>query len=612
MERTSGGVVMTPPRGAGFPAGRRAGAGMTPGRLAAFARNMSALLGQRVFSVGTTDYYWEDVVLAAVLRGDWRELAETVRWGLACVERAERTGRPSGADDAAAAAEFRYARGLLRAADTHAWLARRDVTPRAWMAYLRRARLRALPWGPADGSSPHAPMSDDAVAGAIMCEGACSGMLLRLARRLAARAAVSDAYPDDAADDEADALLARLHGALATATLPPLDPTRCEERAPFVVRAELALRRARGRVVTPRAVGAQVAARRLEWTVLDHRALGFPDAAEAAEAALCAREDGESLRQVAAASGRPLLETSAFADETDRGARDLVVDSFVAATFRFGEVVVREAERPDALYVVVSGVCRSVARDDGGGEIALATLTAGDSFGEAWTLGRAEHPATVRASGEVEVLRLDRSVVAALLRRPDVRDVLEREAARRGVRDFVRAHTPLGRLRGAALAAVADALRPVSAAAGEVVVGPGEDPAPLLVVVEGRLRAFPDDAGGHRAVAYLRRGDVFGERAVASGRVAEIGLEAVEASALLRLDGDVCRRLCGEHDTLRELLEERAARQDVGPTARIPLDFARALPPAAPEIPPDEPSADAPAASRCRRRGSRSCSAGRR
>jgi hypothetical protein len=281
---------------------------------------MSALLGQRVFAVGDVDYRWEDVVLGALLRGDWGELVDEVRWGLACADHAARTGRTHAPDDDAAAAEFRYARGLVSADDTRRWLGQWSVTPCAWMAHVRRALLRERLAGELAGTGAVAEVSDAAVAQAILCEGACSGQLLRLARRLAARVAVTPPDAPDAGD--VDGLVEALHRALATQPLPPLDVARCAARAPLVARAELGLRQFSRAVVTERAVDAQIAAHRLEWTRLDYRALGFPDASEAAEAALCARVDGDSLRQVAADAGRPLLDARAFLGETDDAVRD--------------------------------------------------------------------------------------------------------------------------------------------------------------------------------------------------------------------------------------------------------------------------------------------------
>ncbi|HYL79389.1 MAG TPA: hypothetical protein VEU07_01170, partial [Candidatus Acidoferrum sp.] len=73
---------------------------------------MPALSGRRMFSVGATTYVWEDVVLAAVLWGDWAGLEREVRDGLACLHSVEDIEDEDEAlpeeEITTAAAEFRY------------------------------------------------------------------------------------------------------------------------------------------------------------------------------------------------------------------------------------------------------------------------------------------------------------------------------------------------------------------------------------------------------------------------------------------------------------------------------------------------------------------------
>ena len=175
------------------------------------------------------------------------------------------------------------------------------------------------------------------------------------------------------------------------------------------------------------------------------------------------------------------IPTLPFLELLPPDARALVADSFVPASFRFGSVIVREGERPDALYVVTSGVCRAVRHDGRGGEVALGTLTAGQTFGEAWTLGRSAHPATVRATSAVEVLRLERSMVTALLRRPDVRALLEREAQRDPIARRAAAHEADGRSVNELLPpgfAPVDPRDAADAIAEQPAAAPGEDRRP--------------------------------------------------------------------------------------------------------------------------------------
>ena len=72
-----------------------------------------------------------------------------------------------------------------------------------------------------------------------------------------------------------------------------------------------------------------------------------------------------------------------------------------------GEVIVRQGERGSCMYVIQSGSVEVI--DDGGGrELRLATLEAGDFFGEMAIFERQARSATIRARGESRVLTIDR------------------------------------------------------------------------------------------------------------------------------------------------------------------------------------------------------------
>lgn len=81
-----------------------------------------------------------------------------------------------------------------------------------------------------------------------------------------------------------------------------------------------------------------------------------------------------------------------------------------------GEKVVREGEAGDSLFLVVAGSLRVATRGEGGDEIALAALGAGDFFGEVSLLTGRPRTATVTAMIDSELLCLDRSTVDELRR----------------------------------------------------------------------------------------------------------------------------------------------------------------------------------------------------
>src|SRR3989304_2034802 len=113
--------------------------------------------------------------------------------GLACLKLLEANDEECDPDEVDAAAdEFRYARDLLTAEETEAWLRRWGLTVDAWMDYIRRSILRQQRAAELPAIVAAHPVSPDEIAQAIHAEGACSGHFARFAQKLAGRAAVHE------------------------------------------------------------------------------------------------------------------------------------------------------------------------------------------------------------------------------------------------------------------------------------------------------------------------------------------------------------------------------------------------------------------------------------
>lgn len=261
--------------------------------------------------------------------------------------------------------------------------------------------------------------------------------------------------------------------------------------------------------------------------------------------------------------------------------RRAVVASLVPARYPFGAVIVRQGDPSDALFVLTGGRARVVKEGAGDGEVTLAMLEPGEVFGEIGLLTGAPRTVTVRASGPVEVLRLDAAAFVDLVtHEPRVRHHLELHARQRLLRGFLRVHSRFGELPPDVLADLLAALEPVQVSAGDVVVRQGDPPGGLYVVEEGRLRAQRAGPDGPEDLAYLRRGDVFGERALFTGQPRAASVEAVSDARLLRLDHEDYRRLLARHAALRDAVGELVAAYAYQTTARVPLDFGEEILPA--------------------------------
>jgi HlyB family type I secretion system ABC transporter len=259
--------------------------------------------------------------------------------------------------------------------------------------------------------------------------------------------------------------------------------------------------------------------------------------------------------------------------------RRRVIESFVPVTFTFGTPIVREGEPADALFLIVSGRARVVKNADRGGpsngEVSLGLLKAGDTFGEIGLLEQTMRTVTVRASSDVEALRLDRTVFDALVAsHPDARRYLELQALHRRLNNFFKEYTAFAKLPAPALRELLDALRRVTVKAGEVLIRQGELPGSMYIVESGRLRAFRETDGRRSYISYIRKGDFFGEMSMFKDEPRAASVEAVSDCTLLALGPDTFAALIERHPEFRARIEERIAQYDYRTSARVPLDFA--------------------------------------
>jgi len=260
------------------------------------------------------------------------------------------------------------------------------------------------------------------------------------------------------------------------------------------------------------------------------------------------------------------------------GLRGLVAGAFELISLGIGDVIVREGEPADAFYVVVSGRARVLKAADDGSELPLNVMRPGDSFGEAALLAGGARTATVRASGDVTLLKLDRSVFDALVeQQPEIRRYLELRTRHLAMNSFLRSVPAFARLPIPTLLEVLQELERVELAAGERVVTEGQPADALYLVEQGRLRTYTEGEGERAYRSYLRAGDFFGEIALFQGGPRTATVEALTPVQLLRMRERTFRRLVREHPDFKKHIEEHVARYDYRRRARIPLDFAEEL-----------------------------------
>jgi predicted acylesterase/phospholipase RssA/CRP-like cAMP-binding protein len=179
-----------------------------------------------------------------------------------------------------------------------------------------------------------------------------------------------------------------------------------------------------------------------------------------------------------------------------------------------GQVLVEQGDAADNVYFIQSGTVIA-SKSTPQGEVVVGTVDAGQVIGEVTVIAGGNRTATLRASGPVEVLEIERSEFESWLNaNPDIADSVSDQARERVDRTNVA--TMVAELMGssdqALVQQVVDRVEWRRLAAGDVLFREGDPADAAYFVVGGRLMVLAsDDAGDERLVAELGRGEVVGE-----------------------------------------------------------------------------------------------------
>jgi hypothetical protein len=255
-------------------------------------------------------FMFADLVLAGLGDGLWSALIDDLRFGLAFA---------GSADPAAvrtAALVYRRERGLLASEDLRSWLAERELVAEDLAAHLRRVVVLASgEAGSAGGQDPSA----DEIAGSLRAEAVLSGALqscgLLLANWAAAARARGTLYELPTAP--ADGLI-ELARADAVSALDALAGDDLDARARRVAALKAEYDAFAVEVADEEAIERLLRRHRLDWQRYRFRQAVFEQEPAAREAALCVRQDGMSLEEVAELARVTVIECTQRLDEAGK------------------------------------------------------------------------------------------------------------------------------------------------------------------------------------------------------------------------------------------------------------------------------------------------------
>jgi putative peptide zinc metalloprotease protein len=230
----------------------------------------------------------------------------------------------------------------------------------------------------------------------------------------------------------------------------------------------------------------------------------------------------------------------------------------VRRRFAAGDVLVRQGERGDRLFLIGAGRAE-VSVDD----VAVAGVQAGDLVGEQALLRpESERGATVTAVTETFAWELSGADFAAnMAHHPEARESLIAMGRDMAVANFLAVATPLRALGPSDRRRLALALEEAEFRTGEVIVREGEPSDVAYLLMEGKAEAVSVDArGDSRRLGTLQPGALFGETGVLTGGPRSASVRALEPCRTVSL---------AAADLVDALAREPGAARDVSETMRL-------------------------------------------
>lgn len=249
---------------------------------------------------------------------------------------------------------------------------------------------------------------------------------------------------------------------------------------------------------------------------------------------------------------------------------DLERDAFVDLVGKMGyrqakpdEVVSREGDAGDSIFVVVAGKLEVTRKVDADNSRTLGFLSGGSIFGELSMITGAPPTATVTAAVETELFEIRREHLNQLAKQhPTVMPALAEFAQQRMAKNLMSTSPLFQQIPEGERAALLKRFSPKALQAGEKALTEGEHSPGLFLVLAGELVVQKEDpAGGLVSLGILREGDIAGEISLLTGLRATATVVATRKTATALLDRAAFAELMKEYPNTKTYLEGLSERR---------------------------------------------------
>jgi len=185
----------------------------------------------------------------------------------------------------------------------------------------------------------------------------------------------------------------------------------------------------------------------------------------------------------------------------------------------------------------------------------VAELGAGDLFGEMTCMNFYPRSATVRAESEVVAYEMLRNVLDIMLKNKTFRAQVDQNYRKRALENHLRGVPMFADLSTDFIEHLKESVELVRFAPGQVIARQGDAADSFYLVRIGFVKISENYPGGELVLAYLSRGDYFGEIGLLGGGARTATCTALDHVEVVRVSGDDFRQMVERFPNVRRGLE---------------------------------------------------------
>jgi CRP-like cAMP-binding protein/Fe-S-cluster-containing dehydrogenase component len=204
-------------------------------------------------------------------------------------------------------------------------------------------------------------------------------------------------------------------------------------------------------------------------------------------------------------------------------------------------------------------------------ESPVAELGPGDLFGEMTCMNFYPRSATVRAETDVVAYEMLRNVLDIMLKNKSFRAQIDQNYRRRALENHLRGVSMFADLSPDFIEHLKESVELQRFAPGQIISNQGDPADSFYLVRIGFVKISESYPGGELVLAYLSRGDYFGEIGLLGGGVRTATCTALDHVEIVRISGDDFRQMVERFPTVRQGLEKVAAERHASNQQRLQM-----------------------------------------